>query len=82
MTTNDEESTCRIYEVDGEPIRVHAERPMNAADQEALAEVVRAAKRKMAADEAEMTPEQRADRDAKQARSAALIREMNERARS
>jgi hypothetical protein len=38
------EDTCRVYDVDGEPVRVHGAEPMDEKDQAALAEVVRAAR--------------------------------------
>lgn len=41
---------CRMYEVDGEPIRVQGGAPMSDAAQDALAEVVRATKRLMQAE--------------------------------
>lgn len=43
--------TCRTYEVDGQPVVVRGNRPLNDEDQAALAEIVRAAKRKLANDE-------------------------------
>jgi hypothetical protein len=48
------DDTCRVYEVDGEPIRVHGQ-PMDAADQDAFAEIVRAAKRRFAREHPEPT---------------------------
>ncbi|MEU0465054.1 hypothetical protein ABZ215_13705 [Amycolatopsis sp. NPDC006131] len=50
------EDSCRAYEVDGEPVRVHGGAPMSAAGQEALAEVVRAAKRRLEADSSKPQP--------------------------
>lgn len=44
------DETCRGYEVDGEPVRVHGGAPLSKEGQDALAEVVRAAKRVMAED--------------------------------
>lgn len=42
------DETCRGYEVDGEPVRVHGGAPLSEEGEAALAEVVRAAKRFMA----------------------------------
>lgn len=42
------DDTCRGYEVDGEPVRVHGGAPLSEEGEAALAEVVRAAKRFMA----------------------------------
>lgn len=42
------DETCRAYEVDGEPVRVHGGAPLTDEGQAALAEVVRAAKQHMA----------------------------------
>lgn len=42
------DETCRAYEVDGEPVRVHGSEPLTDAGRAALAEVVRAAKKFMA----------------------------------
>ena len=42
------EDQCRLVEVDGEIVRVRGEREMDDADRAALAEVIRAAKRKLA----------------------------------
>lgn len=42
---------CRPVEIDGQIIRVRGEREMNDADRAALAEVIQAAKRKLAEDE-------------------------------
>jgi len=44
------EDTCRPVEVDGEVIRVLGGAEMDAADRDAFAEIVRAAKRKMLAE--------------------------------
>lgn len=41
---------CGIVEVDGEPVRVQGGAEMSAADRAAFAEVVRAAKRRLAAE--------------------------------
>ena len=41
---------CRPVEVDGEVIRVHGGAEMDAADREAFADIVRAAKRRFAAE--------------------------------
>lgn len=50
---------CRVEVVDGDPVLVRGSKPMNDADREALAEVVRAAKELMASE----PPEQRAARE-------------------
>jgi hypothetical protein len=42
------DETCRIYEVDGEPVSVHGDKPLDEQDQAALAELVRAAKKHFA----------------------------------
>lgn len=41
------EDTCRVYHVDGEPIRVHGAEPMDEVGRAALGEVVRAATAKL-----------------------------------
>ncbi|MEU0515609.1 hypothetical protein [Amycolatopsis sp. NPDC006125] len=64
------EDTCRAYEVDGEPVRVHGGGPMSAEEQEALAEVVRAAKRRLEAEVSRPQPEP--------ARPADVPRDLNE----
>lgn len=46
---------CRIVEVDGEPIRVHGGSEMDEAGREAFAQIVRAAKAKMAAEQCTAT---------------------------
>lgn len=48
-----EPDTCRTVEVDGEMIRVRGNGEMTEKDREALAEVIRAAKRKLAAEHPE-----------------------------
>lgn len=47
----DPEDTCRVYDVDGETIRVHGGEPMSEAGQTALGEIVRAAKAKLDAED-------------------------------
>lgn len=44
------EDTCRAYDVDGEPVRVHGGKPLDEAGQAALGEIVRAATAKLAAE--------------------------------
>jgi len=46
------EDTCRPVEVDGETIRVLGGEPMDAESQAAFADLVRAAKRRMVAEDA------------------------------
>lgn len=41
---------CRIYEIDGEPMRIRTERPLKPHELEALTEVVRAARRRFLED--------------------------------
>jgi hypothetical protein len=53
---------CRFVEVDGEPVLVRGDRPMNAEDAEAFAEVVRAARKLMGE---RMTDERLAEHEAK-----------------
>ncbi|RSD21984.1 hypothetical protein [Amycolatopsis eburnea] len=45
------DDTCRAYDVDGEPVRVHGGQPLDDAGQAALGEVVRAAKEKLATED-------------------------------
>ena len=47
------EDKCRPVEVDGEMIRVHGGEEMDAKDREMFAEVVRAAKRRLATETTE-----------------------------
>lgn len=51
-----EPDTCRPIEVDGETIRVHGGQNFTERDQELFAEVVRAAKRRYAAEHPDPTP--------------------------
>lgn len=44
------EDTCRVYDVDGEPVLVHGGEPLSEAGRAALGEVVRAAKAKLDAE--------------------------------
>lgn len=46
-----DEDQCRLVEVDGEIIRVHGGRAMTELERELFAEIVRAAKRRMEAEE-------------------------------
>lgn len=41
------DDTCRVYDVDGEPVRVHGGKPLDEAGQAALGEIVRAATAKV-----------------------------------
>ena len=45
------DDTCRIYDVDGEPIRVRGSEPLDEAGKAALGEIVRAASAKLAAED-------------------------------
>lgn len=53
VTTPEDGDRCRVVEVDGEPVRVLGGREMDAVDRAMLAEVVRVAQRRMAAEQAE-----------------------------
>lgn len=44
------DDTCHAYDVDGEPVNVRGSRPLTVEGQEALAEVVRAARALMDSD--------------------------------
>lgn len=44
------EDSCRVYDVDGEPVRVHGAEPMSEAGQAALGDLVRAATAKVEAE--------------------------------
>ena len=44
------EDTCRVYDVNGEPIRVHGGEPLTEAGRAALEEVIRAATAKVEAE--------------------------------
>lgn len=48
---SDDNDTCRPVEVDGEIIRVHGSRPMDEYEQGLFAQIVRAAKRRMEAED-------------------------------
>ena len=61
---------CRVYEVDGQPVSVRGGQPLTEQDQLALAEVVRAARRLMAAED----PDARAAREERQRAAIARIR--------
>jgi hypothetical protein len=41
------DDSCREYDIDGEPVRVHGGKPLHETSQAALAEVVRAATSKL-----------------------------------
>lgn len=43
-------SECRIYEIDGQPIRIRSGKPLGTEDLEALTEVIRAARRQLVED--------------------------------
>jgi hypothetical protein len=51
MTERSEPDQCRLVEVDGEIIRVHGGRAMTEYEQSLFAELVRAAKRRLAAED-------------------------------
>jgi hypothetical protein len=51
------DDTCRVIEVDGQPIRVHGAGEMTDQDRAALAEVLGAARRKYAAEHPETAPQ-------------------------
>lgn len=71
------EPVTTILEVDGEPVLVHGDKPMNAEEQAAVATVIRAARAKMAAEPAKSPQEQ-----ARIAASRARLHERLERLRN
>lgn len=71
---------CRIYEIDGEQIRIRSGKPLEPHDLEALTEVIRAARRELLADAIRRGPGAEAIRAGRALYRQQRIRTINERA--